>query len=115
MAWLWIQRDRRTDQRWDDVAIPCVALGFAFHIGKKGWLLGTINGSRRYYVSTNVSFDETKYPLKDHHPRQQALAQAWGASPVGLKPTVIDLNTFLDMPASAHDPEGPVQIVVDCE
>eukprot|EP00961_Rhodomonas_salina_P151868 2044311-Rhodomonas_salina.1 len=46
MAWLWIQLDRWTDQLWDDVAIPCVALGFAFHMGKKGWLLGTIDGSR---------------------------------------------------------------------
>eukprot|EP00961_Rhodomonas_salina_P049180 660110-Rhodomonas_salina.1 len=84
-------------------------------MGKKGWLLGTIDGSRRYYVSTNVSFDETKYPLKDHRPCQQALAQAWGSSPIRLKPTVIDLNTFLDMSSNAHDPDGPVQIVVDGE
>jgi hypothetical protein len=38
-TWMWIEKNRRTDQRWDDTAIPCIFLGFAFHLGHKGYLL----------------------------------------------------------------------------
>eukprot|EP00961_Rhodomonas_salina_P174668 2356040-Rhodomonas_salina.1 len=63
-AWLWRDRHRRVDQRWDNTAISCVCLGFAYHYGKKGWLLLSLGDKPAYHVSTNVSFNEGVLPLR---------------------------------------------------
>ena len=71
---MWIEKSRRTDQRWDDTAIPMVFLGFAFHLGHKGYLLGSL-ASRRYFISTNVTFDEGRFPFKNNSKSLEKAAQ----------------------------------------
>lgn len=114
-AWLWKDRERRVDQRWDDTAISCAFLGFTYHYGKKGWLLLSLGDNPRYHVSTNVTFNNGILPFQGFHARAKALAQVWGENPTSAKPTIIDLNQFLSHPS--HDPTGtgPVRMVVDGE
>ena len=62
LAYLHRSKNLRKEGKFDPTAIPCVFLGYAMHLGHKGYLLGALT-SRRFYISTNVNFAEGEFPF----------------------------------------------------
>eukprot|EP00961_Rhodomonas_salina_P117447 1580856-Rhodomonas_salina.1 len=109
-VWVWVARGSRSDQKWADTSIPAVFLGFVFHLGQKGYLLGSLD-SRRFFVSTNCTWDESRYLFRHRRDRHAMAQRVWGDNPAGLEPIVIDLNKGLD--TLMEGVVGPPVLLVD--
>ena len=55
LAYLHRSKALRKEGKFDETALRCVFLGYAFHLGHKGYLLGSLT-SRKFYVATNCNF-----------------------------------------------------------
>ena len=83
LAYLHRSKMMRKEGKFDPTAEQCVFLGYAFHLGHKGFLLGSLI-KRYFYVSTNVNFAEGVFPYRKHQTRQVA-EEYWGEELTGKK------------------------------
>mmetsp|Transcript_10215 Transcript_10215/g.20434 ORF Transcript_10215/g.20434 Transcript_10215/m.20434 type:complete len:1162 (-) Transcript_10215:305-3790(-) len=66
-AYLHIPRDRRYG-KWSDTSVEGIFLGFANHLGHKGYIIGSLDGRRLYIAQLNVTFNEGKFPYRPDTP-----------------------------------------------
>mmetsp|Transcript_18530 Transcript_18530/g.37664 ORF Transcript_18530/g.37664 Transcript_18530/m.37664 type:complete len:1503 (+) Transcript_18530:3729-8237(+) len=108
LAYLHRSKALRKQGKFDDTAIRCVFLGFAFHLGHKGYLLGSLT-SRKFYVATNVNFAEGEFPYR---PKQtdSAAAEFWGEDEAGRAAKPVPFGPSIE--AWNDDDEGPDQVEI---
>eukprot|EP00961_Rhodomonas_salina_P142164 1914426-Rhodomonas_salina.1 len=68
---------------------------------------------KRYYISTNVSFDEGRLPYLDNTLSQSEFLRIWGDNPRTLTPIVHDLTQLLHIPDQPDGYDGPLQVFID--
>lgn len=73
LAFAHVHKHRRADQKWDDTSIHGVFLGFAYHLGHKGCIIGSLT-SRRLWIVKDPTFDEGKFPLRG---RKRSTSDFW--------------------------------------
>ena len=87
-------------------------LGYAFHLGHNGFLLGSL-AKRNFYVSTNVNLAEGVFPYRKQQTRQVA-EEYWGeeltgndATPVSCRPSIVAWDN------NGNDEPSNVEIILD--
>ena len=75
LAYLHRSKALRKEGKFDETALRCVFLGYAFHLGHKGYLLGSLT-SRKFYVATNCNFAEGEFPYRPKS--SEAAKEFWG-------------------------------------
>jgi len=77
LAFLHVDVDCSPIKKLSDTSIACVFLGFAYHIGHKGYMLKQINKKRYFVAMRSVTFDKGLFPyLKPIHPEDAKWAPA---------------------------------------
>ena len=85
-AYLHRSKALRKEGKFDETALKCVFLGFAFHLGHKGYLLGSLT-LQKFYVATNCNFAEGEFPYR---PTSSEVAKEFWGEDIdgrGVKPT----------------------------
>eukprot|EP00961_Rhodomonas_salina_P246000 3323877-Rhodomonas_salina.1 len=83
-AYVHIDKNRRTDQKWDDTSVPGVYLGSALHMGYKARI-------------NNLTIDETKFPWRDRDPHDVIEVSASGAAKSDQQSFVIDSEVLANV------------------
>jgi len=61
-AYVSVDKTRR-DGKWDETVVAGIFLGFAYHLGHKGYVVIT-DDFKRIFISSDVHFEEGKLPCK---------------------------------------------------
>lgn len=84
LCYVHILKDRRLDQKKDKKLEPtaevCVFLGFAHHLGMKGYLAAALNGKQLYVTQNNISFNEEVFPYRFSHPEDRSWKIPYGGT-----------------------------------
>eukprot|EP00961_Rhodomonas_salina_P011034 147923-Rhodomonas_salina.2 len=114
LAYLHRSKALRKEGKFDPTAIRCVFLGFAFHLGHKGYLLGSLT-SRRFYVATNVNFAEGEFPYLPQTEKQEAAKEFWGQDIEGQGAKSIPHGPSIEAWDEAGDDPANVEIWLEEE
>ena len=102
----------RKEGKFNPTAERCVFLGYAFHLGHKCFLLGSLV-KRYFYVSTNVNFAEGVFPYRKHQTRQLA-EEYWGEELTGKDATPIPCGpSIIAWDNDSNDKPSNVEIILD--
>ena len=71
LAYVHIDKLKRISFHLSDRAVVCVFLGFGFHLGRKAYMLGSLDHKHIYFATRSVTFNEEIFPYrmlnKDKH------------------------------------------------
>ena len=83
LCYVHVLKDRRLaqgrDKKLGPTAEVCVFLGFAHHLGMKGFLAASLNGKQLYVTENNISFNEEVFPYRFSHPEDKTWKIPFGA------------------------------------
>jgi len=101
-AYVTVDKKRR-DGKWDETVVAGIYLGFAYHLGHKGYVVIT-DDFKRIFISSDVTFNEGVMPCK----------------PSSKAPSDIYDQGFKDLPgeglesmSDAGDIDGDIEVIVD--
>ena len=112
LAFLHVDVDRRPIKKLSETSVTCVFLGFAYHIGHKGYMLKQI-GKRRYFVAMrSVTFDPERFPyLKPVRPEDAR----WAKPGEENDQPVLDFGSIEDVDQEEIEVPEPSEIEVVLE